>query len=235
MQAIEAGQAFIDKYFPECLAAFLAGSVIRGKATSTSDLDIVIITNREGTPYRESFFEFGWPIEAFVNNSSSYRDFFFSNIKRRRPSLPMMCVEGIILRDADGLAQSIKAEAQMLLEHGPEPLSQREIIDLRYEITDLLDDFVGSEKLGESFFVANDLAVAATNLILGYHRRWIGRGKWVLRALREFDPHLAQQLALALENFYQRGEKESLINFAKQALQLVGGRLFEGYSAGKDG
>ena len=69
--------------------------------------------------------------------------------------------------------------------------------------------------------------------MLGYHRRWIGHGKWVLRALRRFDPGLAQQLQVALENFYQRGEKEGLVSFANQALDLVGGRLFEGYSAGK--
>ena len=233
MNAIEAAKAFLDKHFPECSTAFLAGSVLRGEATTTSDLDIFIITSREGTPYRESFYEFGWPIEAFVHSSTSYQEFFLSNIKRRRPSLPTMCVEGIILRDSNHLAQSITDEARLHLERGPEPLSPREIIDFRYRVTDLLDDFVGSEKLGESYFVANNLAVEATNLILCYHRQWIGYGKWVLRALNKFDPKLVQQLTTALENFYQRGEKEGLINFANQALDLVGGRLFAGYSAGK--
>ncbi len=235
MNAIEAAQAFLIKHFPECSTAFLAGSILRGEATATSDLDIVIVTSREGTPYRESFYEFGWPIEAFVHSSTSYQEFFLSDIKRRHPSLPTMCAEGIILRNTNGLGQSITEEAQMLLRQGPEPLSPREIIDFRYRITDLLDDFVGSEKLGESFFVANNLAVVATNLILGYHCRWIGHGKWVLRALRKFNPDLAQHLTGALENFYQRGEKEGLISFVNQALDLVGGRLFEGYSAGKDG
>lgn len=233
MNAIEAAQAFLDKHFPECSTAFLAGSVMRGEATATSDLDIFMITSREGTPYRESFYEFGWPIEAFVHSSASYQEFLLSNIKRRRPSLPMMCVEGTILRDSDGLAQSITEEARMLLGQGPKPLSPREIIDFRYRITDLLDDFVGSEKLGESYFVANNLAEEATNLILGYHRQWIGHGKWVPRALSRFDPNLAQQLTTVLKNFYQRGEKEGLISYANHALNLVGGRLFEGYSAGR--
>ena len=233
MNAIEAAQAFLAKHFPECSTAILAGSVMRGEATATSDLDIVIITTREDTPYRESFYEFGWPIEAFVHSATSYREFFFSDIKDATPSLPTMCVEGIILRDSEGLAQSIKKEARMLLEKGPEPLSPKEIIEFRYRITDWLDDFVGSEKLAESYFIANNLAVAATNLILSYHHRWIGHGKWVLRALNKFDPHLAEQLTVALENFYQRSEKEGLINYANQALDLVGGRLFEGYSSRK--
>jgi predicted nucleotidyltransferase len=44
MDALEAVKIFLDQRFPECSAAFLAGSVIRGEGTSTSDLDIVIIT-----------------------------------------------------------------------------------------------------------------------------------------------------------------------------------------------
>ena len=40
-------------------------------------------------------------------------------------------------------------------------------------------------------------------------------------------------IVAALENFYQRGEKEDLISFTNQALDLVGGRLFEGYSSRK--
>ncbi len=38
MDAIDAAQIFVDQRFPECSAVFLAGSVIRGERTSTSDL-----------------------------------------------------------------------------------------------------------------------------------------------------------------------------------------------------
>jgi hypothetical protein len=229
MEALAAAHALIEQYFPECSTAFLAGSVIRGESTATSDLDIVIITNREGTPYRESFREFGWPIEAFVNNMTSYRDFFANDIRGRRPMLPTMCAEGIILRDSEGLAQSIKDEACMLLDQGPEPLSPSEVVNIRYRITDMLDDFIGSEKFGESFFIASNVAVAASSLILGYHKRWIGYGKSVLRELNKFDPHLAMQLQRAVEVFCSQGVKDDLIQFADEALNLVGGRLFEGY------
>lgn len=37
-----AAQLVIEKHFPNCQAALLAGSVVRGEATSTSDLDIVV-------------------------------------------------------------------------------------------------------------------------------------------------------------------------------------------------
>lgn len=162
------------------LGSFLAGSVVRGEETPTSDLDIVIITSGDkGAPYRESFRAFGWPIEAFIHTAESYRDFFASDAKRRRPSLPMMCAEGIILRDQDGQAIRIKEEARGLIDAGPEPLSAAETNNLRYAITDILDDLLGSQRHDESLFIAYDLAVTATELILSYHQQWLGRGKWV--------------------------------------------------------
>jgi hypothetical protein len=74
-------------------------------------------------------------IEVFVNNSTSYKEFFRVEVEERRPILPTMFAEGIILKDSDGTAQFMKEEARRLLEQGPEPLSSEEIIDLRYRIT----------------------------------------------------------------------------------------------------
>lgn len=80
-QAIEAARQVASTYFPDCHAALLAGSVIRGEATETSDLDIVIFDQRLSSAYRESFIAFGWPIEAFVHNFESYKDFFETDRK----------------------------------------------------------------------------------------------------------------------------------------------------------
>lgn len=233
LDAHEAAQRFVDQAFPTCDAAFLAGSIVRGEATATSDLDLVIVTKEVTAPYRESLYAYGWPTEVFVNTPTSYREFFASNIQRRRPSLPRMCAEGIIVRDHEGVAQRLKQEARDLLEQGPPPLSKEEITQLRYAVTDLLDDFIGSVRTGESFFIASGLAERSSELMLSYHGQWIGKGKWVLRALHAFDPQLAQRLIAALASFCQQGKKDDLITFAQEALDLVGGRLFEGYSSGK--
>ncbi len=233
MDALEAAQRFVEQSFPACDAALLAGSIVRGEATATSDLDLVIVTKEVRAPYRESLYAYGWPIEVFVHTHRSYREFFASDIQRRRPSLPRMCAEGIILRDHEGVAQRLKKEARELLEQGPQSLSKEEITQLRYALTDNLDDFIGSVRQGENFFIASELAKLSSELMLSYHGQWIGKGKWVLRALHAFDPRLAQRLTSALETFFQQGSKDDLINFAQEALDLVGGRLFEGYSSGK--
>jgi predicted nucleotidyltransferase len=67
-EPIEAARNFIIKYFPDCQGAVLAGSVIRGESTETSDLDIVVFCKEISSAYRESLIAFGWPIEIFVHN-----------------------------------------------------------------------------------------------------------------------------------------------------------------------
>jgi predicted nucleotidyltransferase len=229
--AIEVARAFVDQRFPEALAAFLAGSVIRGDATATSDLDIVVLTEREEAPFRESLREGGWPIELFVHTPDSLRRYLARDIDRRRPVLIRMCDEGIVLRDRAGTAARVKEEARELLSRGPAALAEEEIDQRRYGVTDLLDDFEGCEDRLEGLFIAAELAAAAAELLLLRQGRWIGRGKWVPRALRELDPRLVEQLAVAMRAFAESGTKDGLIRFAEDALAPSGGRLFEGYRA----
>jgi len=231
VNAEDAAAAFVEQRYPECLAAFVGGSVFRGEGTPTSDLDIVIITDRREAPYRESLREFGWPIEVFVHTERSYRRFFKNDVQRRRPSLPALCAEGVILRDRDGLGTRIREEAQSLLDGGPPPLAPQEVEWRRYSLTDLLDDFVGSRRKDEDLFIAHDLAVGAAELVLLHNRRWTGAGKWLLRALRRFDDKRGRQLDAALRSFYRTGDKGGLVRFVEDALGLVGGRLWEGYYA----
>ena len=176
LKPLEAARALVERDLDHCLAAFLAGSVVRNEATPSSDLDILVIVP-EGFPiYRESLYAFGWPVEVFVQTLASHRRFAAQDAARRRPSTSMMACEGIILRDAGGLASRLKQEACALLEEGPPSLTETEVATARYGLTDLLDDFEGAGTSPEALFIAADLAVAAADLILDHHRRWRGRG-----------------------------------------------------------
>jgi predicted nucleotidyltransferase len=225
--AVTAATAFIQVHFPECLCAFVAGSMFRGEETPTSDLDIVVITTRDDAPFRASYREHGWPIEAFVHTVESYPRWFVND--GNRPSLAFMVDEGEIVRDTDGLAARVKADARTLLERGPEPLTPSQIEDLRYAVTDALDDFIGCNDVAEGVFVAAALASRSSELILLLNHQWIGSGKWVLRALRRSDPALAVQLSRALRGHARYGDKRPLIAFARRALDDACGPLFEGY------
>lgn len=226
---IETGRAVISDRFPGCLAAFIAGSFLRGKSTSTSDLDIVIVAEDPEAPYRTSFIVQGWPVEAFVHSEASCLKYFARDARRFIPSLMTMCAEGVVVVDLGGTAERIRDEAGAILERGPGPLTPHQMDTYRYALTDLVDDFVGCEDSAEGAFIAVNLAQEAANLVLLHHRRWLGRGKWVLRSLAAFDPETASLLTESLQAYLQYGHNEPLLRFAGQALDLEGGRLFDGY------
>lgn len=183
MEPIAAARALVDERFPECLAAFVGGSVITGGGTSTSDLDMVIITTREEAPYRESLRYGGWPVELFVNTTESYKWYFASDAKGRMPALARMCLDGAILRDRDGIAGIVREDARRLIEAGPEPLSQAQLDSKRYMLTDLLEDFIGSTRPEETLFIAAGLIDSAIDLLLAVNRKCSGKNKWAVRAL----------------------------------------------------
>jgi hypothetical protein len=179
---------------------------------------------------RATFREFGWPIEVFGHTPDSYPVAFAADAKKRWPLLPLICRDGMVLRDRADMAQRIKDEAQALLDQGPAPLSEEEISERRYTLTWLLEDLEGVSDPAEVLLVAGSLTHCAASFLLAYHCRWLGQGKWLARELRRFDPQQAEQLTEALEILGRIGDKGPLLRFGDAAPQLVGGRRFEGQS-----
>lgn len=233
MDAVEAAKLFIEKYFSNCQAALLAGSVVRGEATETSDLDIVLFDRKLPSAFRESLFDFGWAIEVFAHNLTSYHYFIELDCKDAKPSLPRMISEGIILKD-EGILETIKVEAKDRLESGPEIWSEDTILRKRYFITDALDDLVGSKNRAEKIFIANTLAYLVHEFVLRTNRHWIGASKWVIRALNQYDKNFTAEFVDAFNVFYKTGEKRKIVLLVDKVLEQHGGRLFEGFSQGKD-
>lgn len=233
LNPVEVAKQFINKHFPTCQGAVLAGSVVRGEGTTTSDLDIVIFDQRIIASYRESLIDFGWPIEIFVHNLSTYKQFFDMDYKSAKPSMQRMLVEGIVLKD-EGIIDSIKAEAEQILDKGPEQWTEQIITLKRYFITDVLDDFIGSNDRAEELFIANSLAILIHEFVLRTNGRWIGSSKWVIRALKFYDVKFTEEYVEAFDTFYKTGEKRKVVQLTEKILEPYGGRLFAGFSLGKE-
>lgn len=230
--AIEAAQQLIAQYFPHCDGALLAGSVVRGEATETSDLDIVVFDHTRMTSYRESIIAFGWAIEVFVHNLTSYKQYFHEDYKRARPSMPRMVSEGIVLKD-NGILDGIKNEAKLLLDKGPEEWTEQTIKIKQYFITDALDDFIGCSNKAEELFIANALAELVSEFVLRTNRQWIGHSKWVVRALLQHDEAFTLHFIQAFDIFYKTGNKQHIIQLVNNVLEPFGGKYFDGFSIGK--
>ncbi|ALC90653.1 nucleotidyltransferase [Bacillus sp. FJAT-18017] len=232
LEPIIAAHKFINKCFPSCDGALLAGSVVRGEATETSDLDIIVFDKKIVSSYRESIIDFDWHIEVFVHNLISYQDFFESDYKRARPSLPRMVSEGLVIKD-NGVVDSIKIQAEQLLAKGPEKWSIETITTKRYFITDTLDDFIGCNERAEGIFIANALAELVSEFVLRTNNRWIGASKWIIRSLKQYDVKFTEQFIVAFDVFYKNGDKTEIIKLVDDVLYPYGGRFFNGFSLGK--
>ncbi|KAA0548199.1 nucleotidyltransferase domain-containing protein [Bacillus sp. BGMRC 2118] len=232
MSPIEAATAFIKTHFKACDGAILAGSVVRGEYTSTSDLDLVVFDSSLMKSYRESLISYEWPIEVFVHSFDSYKEFVKQDIDRGRPSLPRMLAEGTVIIDHPQL-RFIQEEAKELLDAGPIEWSEQTIRMKRYFITDLIDDLIGSTKRAETIYITNTLVDSLHEYILRTNKQWIGSSKWIDRSLRTFDEELADDFLRAMEDIYLKSDKNLLITLAERALSPHGGFLFDGFSLGK--
>lgn len=231
ISAIEAAMKFVNYKFPNCDIALLAGSASRGEETESSDLDVLIFETSV-TDYRESFEEYGWRIECFINNFESYKRHFKSDREKGRPVLATMIVEGKVLKDK-GQALELKDIADNFIKPGPEPLTIEYINSSRYFMFDLLDDFVDSKNHEEAVITLNTLSVQLVDFILRLNGQWSGRGKTLSRGLNKLDTEMCKRFFMALDCFYKWNNKKQIIEFVNEVYKPIGGQLFAGFSMGK--
>jgi hypothetical protein len=227
----DAAKQIVKERYGNASVAILAGSVTAGRATSTSDLDLVVIVPGDpDVPFTESFYAFGWPVGAFVQDENSLDGFFNHDLQTNKCTLATMVSTGVVVLDADGSASRLQDRAAALIAAGPPPASDDDLKQLRYFLNDTLDDLRGDPHGDESTFVAPRLASEIAALVLMSRRSWQGEGKWLLRNLRTTDPERADQLVMALRA-HQAGDAAPLISLAEQVLAMTGGEAFDGYRA----
>lgn len=231
---VDVAVQLVRQRFPDAHAAFLGGSVLTARRTSTSDLDIVVVLSGPPAPFRETLRHSRWVVELFAHTPTSLWHYWRKDIAARRTPLLHMCAEGRVLLSDGGAAERYADEARAVLAAGPEPPTA-EMLDLRrYLLTDLLDDLRGCADESELAYLAAGLLTAASELVLLAENRWSGGGKWLPRRLSEVDPHLPRRLVVALRAAVQ-GNRDLLEAVVLDVLQRAGGPLTEGLRlAGED-
>jgi hypothetical protein len=214
--------------YPDADAGFAAGSLVRGGATESSDLDLVVLFERLPNAYRQSFVFEGTPVDAFVHDPETLRAFFGKDVEAGKSAMLTMVVEGRIVGPRPGPAEAMKAEAEPILAGGLPPLDQGAIDLFRYLITSRIED---RRPWPEVIATAAWLHPALGDFVLRANGRWAATAKWVPRALAGFDPEVAAAFEAAFADLFERRDAGPLIRFAEQALAPFGGRLFDGYRA----
>lgn len=227
MDLVALARQIVAERFPDARAAVLAGSVAAGRATATSDLDIVVLSG-SGERVWEAIRVQGVPVELFVHTDESVAYWFEHERQQGGCTLAHMLATGLPLGGAE--VDRLQTQAREHLAAGPPAWTREQLDYRRYALTDALDDLAGATDTGERDAVAGQVLVMAGELALGSRGAWLGTGKWLVRRLRGQDPDLAAALLSGHRDAVASGDVSALVAACDGVLDGVGGRLTEGFS-----
>ena len=224
---MDLARQLVAELYPDARAAWLGGSVVRGNASPSSDLDITVLLDGPPAPMRKSMTYGGWPVELFVHTEKSLAHFCGTDQDRRQPTMMRLVGESVVLLDTDGSGARLQQACLAEVAAGPKPLTSTELDLLRYTITNLLDDL--SDSTGdERTAIASVLWQDAARLLLTAANHWSGTGKGLLREVVAYDKSHGTDHAHALMHGV-RTDDNSLAEAVDRILASYGGRLFDGF------
>lgn len=224
---MDLARQLVLELYPEARAAWLGGSVVRGDAGPTSDLDITVLLDGPPAPRRKSLEYGGWPVELFVHTEKSLRYFADKDQLRRQPTMMRLVGESVVLVDTDGSGARLQQEFVAEVAAGPKPLTTDELDLLRYTVTDLLEDLVAAE--GDvRLAITSVLWQEAARLLLTGAGHWSGTGKGLLREVKTYDVAHGTNHAVQLLDGV-RASDDRLVVAVDDILAAYGGRLFNGF------
>ena len=228
--ALRATEELCQREFPAAASCLLAGSVVRGEATATSDLDVVVLFNRVERAQRRSFVFEGWPVEAFVHDVQTLR-YFFEQVDRPSgvPSLPNMVSEGVEVPRPTALGRRAKAMADRVLAAGPPVWGEHRRDDSRYAISDLIEDIRGARGADERRPVLANLYSALADHYCRSRGFWSAKGKAIPGHLTTLDPAFGRRFLDAFNRAFTADDVGPVVALSAEVLAPDGGPLFEGY------
>lgn len=186
-RAVDEAEAFIRASW-KIHGIVVAGSIVRGEAGPTSDLDVFVV---HAEPWRvrvQKRFA-GVPAELFVNPPDRIRGYFASEHAAARPGTAHMLATGVVLPDGDEIVAELVREAREWLAR-PIDFAPAELDSKRYAAVDMLDnarDMIDTDPAVAQLLLAD--AVQQTIAYAFWKRAMFQpRRKDLLRALHDVDP-----------------------------------------------
>lgn len=218
---------------PQARAAILGGSFASGRATPTSDIDLLLLFERVDHAWRETLVHEGRTVELYGHDLATF-EYFCRQLDRPGGRIPMamMVIEGVNLLPADSAYAALRRLAQAIYAEGPPPLDAQALARRRYEITTLLEDLSDSAHPGETLAIAAKLYELLADFRLRSRNAWTGLGKHLFRRLHAQSPQFAALLDQAMRTVVTEPElgKQRFAAVAASALADFGGPLLDGFA-----
>jgi predicted nucleotidyltransferase len=226
---VEAARGIWRERYAGAGVLFLGGSVMRGEATPTSDLDVVVVYERLPNAYREAFIYGGWPVEAFVHDVETLESFFETNRVCGLPGLLSMVCEGVEVPEPSEFSARLKRRAAEMFEAGPAPWDEEELTLRRYRLTDWVDDMRFPRSPEELVATGAYLYQDAAEFYFRTRGLWSAHSKTIPRRLRRTDEDFAERFLRAFDALFTEKRPEPAIALVEELLEPFGGFLFEGF------
>lgn len=220
----------IESRYQGADSIILAGSVIRGEASTYSDLDVVVLYPHVRAAYRESFTHKGWPVEAFIHDLETLR-YFVYRIDRPQgiSTLSEMIREGLEVPGPTELSGQAKTLVNEVLSEGPPALTLEDVEDRRYHISELIDDLREPRTRHELNATASRVYGELADFYCRSKGHWTGAGKGLLKKMKQIDPAMARRYADSFDQLFQHGLTSSVVSLSEEILAPFGGFLFDAY------
>lgn len=208
---------------------FATGTIIRGTAHASSDLDVYVIHR---TPYRRRVQKFfgGIPAEVFINPPGAVREYFADEDRDGRRITAHMLATGWVIYRTDSVVDDLKAEAAEWLAKDT-PVSEFERVNTRYGIATRLEDAV--DILQTDDVTATMLLTETVLALLEYcckaESGRIPRRKDLLAEVAARHPEIAR-LAVRSVHSTTAGERANLV--AELADRVIGAHGFFEWDSG---
>ncbi len=174
LQNVEKGSV----QYPDAKVIFLAGSIVRGEDMRNSDLDLVVVFENLPNAWRESFYFSGFPVEAFVYDPETLNYFITEREwKSGVCVMAQMVSEGIEVPESSDFSQNLKQLAASVIEARPLKLNEENLRQLRYNITNLIDDIRHPLSKTENVATRTVLYDVLANCYLRVNGFWTAKGK----------------------------------------------------------
>lgn len=216
--------------FPKAKVIFLAGSIVRGEGTPDSDLDLVVVFEHLPNAYRESFYFGGFPVEAFVHDPETLNYFITEReLKNGVCVMAQMVSEAIEIPESSELSLALKSLAASVINSHPPKLSEESLRQMRYNITNLIDDIRHPRSKAETVAAGTVLYDALANCYLRTNDFWTAKAKSIPRKLKLANPEFCSRFCDGFEKLFADGQTEKVIALAEEILSPVGGFLFDAH------
>ncbi len=224
-----AARSIVKERFPGAVCAFASGDWQKREETPYSMVSIVVIMTRVQTAYRESLRIDQIPMEVFVHDPESW-DYLCLKKDRAKgdPYVAQVMAQGEALLPGSAMASEMQQRAKAVLEAGPEPLSDEQVQEKRYQITVLMNELRSPRNHGEAMGSLSVLHETLADFYLRGRGRWSANGAEIAKALQAADAEFSKRWQRVFTTAFM-GDRSGVMSLVDEVLEPYGGFLFDGH------